>query len=425
MTKPIVPPGPSEGDSLGAEALAQASHSRRARKLANASLILAILSCSLLWAAVLSSQDLWAQWRPPFVWRLIPLSYLPFYCMKIFALFMGLAAIVTGHIAITKGRRDPGTGGMTWRPLFAALVGYLTVALILLWRPSFVGRLIPPSFLLFFGVAAQFIALAAFVFVHIAITRVRRVPGTGGVTWRPLFGAMVGYINVAVISLLVLSFVGKGRHNLDMAVCGNNLKRVHYALREYVNESRGQFYPPLSSQPGVLMFSAEAIPQKDDIGPRLTCPTIRYAKQPTTGPASPFDDQSYFYLGYAVRDEDDVEVFAQAYRKQIAEGGTFDGDLVVENGEGTRVLHRLSEGVGELLRAEGAVPTNEISAATISKIPVLIERDLGHINADNVEGPNRIRGAWVLYLSGDVRFVESGTWPITEKTQRILAELAE
>jgi hypothetical protein len=202
-------------------------------------------------------------------------------------------------------------------------------------------------------------------------------------------------------------------------------------FREYAGENRGVF-PPLSSQPGVLMFSAEAIPQKEDIGPLLTCPTIRYAKQPTTGPASPFDDQSYFYLGYALLNDDAVEAFAQAYRKHIAEGGTFDGDLVVEDGEGTHVLHRLSEGVEEVLRATQDRLSGSPHAyyqrpdAVAGDVPLLIERGLGHVDADSDDGKgNRIRGAYVVYLNVGVQFVEHGTWPMTEKTQRILAELAE
>ena len=345
-------------------AQAHVVQSKRVRKLATASLVLAILSCCLLWAALLCSpglSGLRSHWRPPFVARLIPLSLLPFAGAKMIALFMALAAIVTGHMAITKGRRVPGTGGFGWLPLLIALVAYLALPWIILggdlhWRALHsAGLRNKHLFLQLFMLAAYFIAVAAFIFVHVATTRLRRVRGTGGLTWRPLIGAMVGYFNVALISLLALPLFGKIPVNLDMSVCSHNLRRIESVLREYAEENRGMF-PPLSSQPGVLMFPAEAIPheaipQKEDIGPSLTCTTIRFSNQPTTGPVSPFDDQSYFYLGYALLNDDAVEAFAQAYRKRISEGGTFDEDLVVEDAEGTHILHRLSKDVRDVLRA--------------------------------------------------------------------------
>jgi hypothetical protein len=158
---------------------------------------------------------------------------------------------------------------------------------------------------------------------------------------------------------------------------------------------------------------------------------MRKAKQPTTGPASPFDDQSYFYLGYAVLDDDDIEAFAQAYRKHVAAGGTFEGDLAVETGEGSRVLHRLSEGVGKLLGTERAVVDTKVVGVPVNpdvqgQIPVFIERDFGHVRIENIDGRKvRVRGGRVVYMNGSDKFVPQGTWPMTERTQRILAELAQ
>ena len=239
---------------------------------------------------------------------------------------------------------------------------------------------------------------------------------------------------VLMIVLVALACSCKARHSHDMAVCQGNLREMQALFREYREENPGTF-PPLSSQPGVLMFSAKAIAPKDDTEPLpLTCPTIRYARKRTTGREAS-DDQSYFYLGYAVLNDDDVEAFAKAYRKQIAEGGTFDGDLVVEDGEETRVLHRLSDGVFQVLRAtqdhrspprlEGhrVLAYQTVGVAPTDDVPILIERGLGHVYAD--WGPPPPRGANVLYAYSGVHFIEHGTWPMTEKTQRILAELAE
>jgi len=417
-------------DQDAKETLAETSSIGRARELAGASVILGVLACSLPWAvaAFLNALGFQAQWRPPFVGTLLPISYLPFAGATIASLVMALAAIVAGHLAIARG-------GGTRRSLIGALVIYPAGALIILFSPLLVGLHIPQG-VLFIGMLAfpsLFAALAAFVLVHIAITRFRRVPQTGGVIWRPVLGTLLSYLNIALIALLALAFFGKGRHSSDNAVCGGNLNQIGRVLRiEYVNEIKGQFYPPLSSQPGVLMFAADEIPKKDVIGPLLTCPTIRYADQPTTGPASPFDDQSYFYLGYAVLNDDDVESFAQAYRERLAEiekpeGRAFHEDLVVQIGGRTRVLHRLREGVENVLLAESAAPTDEVAATARiqNEIPVLIERDLGGHIEYLEDSATPIRVAKVLYMSGDVRFVPSGKWPVTEKTQRILAELAK
>ena len=416
-------------DQDAKETLAETSSIGRARKLATASMMLGILACFLPWAgsAALNALGFQAQWRPPFVGTLFPVSYLPFAGATIASLVMALAAIVTGHLAIARG-------GGTRRSLIGALIIYPAGAVIILFCPLLVGLHIPQG-VLFIGMLmfpSLFAALAAFVLVHIAITRFRRVPQTGGVIWRPVLGTLLSYLNIALIALLALAFFGKGRHSSDNAVCGGNLKQIGYVLRQYSNEVKGAYFPPLSSQPGVLMFAADEIPKKDVIGPLLTCPTTRYAEQPTTGPASPFDDQSYFYLGYAVLNDDDVEAFAKAYRERLAEvespeGRAFHEDLVVQIGGRTRVLHRLREGVENVLLAESAAPTDEVAATARiqNEIPVLIERDLGgHI--EYLEGSaTPIRVAKVLYMSGDVRVVPSGKWPVTEKTQRILAELAK
>jgi len=364
--KALVPPGLSEDDNLGTEAPAQASHAGHVPALTNRSLILVTLLCPLFWGAVL--------------YRL------------------GLQ-----HQLAELGQR-------------------------------FVGRFIPLSFLPFAGVAivALLMTLPVFVLVHIAITRGRRFPGTGGVRWRSLFGALVGYLAAGLIMLMAFSAPSKAHHHWESGICANNLKQIGIVLQMYANESKGGSLPPLSPQPGVLMFSAEAIDReaidrmdrdnlvsKDTLGNLLTCPTLRYTRHRTTGPASPFDDQSYFYLGYLVLDDNDVEAFAQAYRKKIAEGGTFEGDLVVETGKGTRVLHRLAEGVERFMLPEGvpleqALAQTGVRAKSQSKIPIFIERDGVHL-----------RGATVLYLDGHVSCVARGKWPNTEKTQRILADLAK
>jgi hypothetical protein len=223
-----------------------------------------------------------------------------------------------------------------------------------------------------------------------------------------LLGTLTGCLTLAFIANLTFDYFNTVRDDVDLTACGKNLRHLSEVLWKY----EGDFYPPLSPQPGVLMFSPKAIPSEESIGISLTCPTMRKAKQPTTGPASPFDDQSYFYLGYAVQSDDDVEAFAQAYRKQVAAGGAFEGDLTVEKAEETKVLHRLRRDASVNPEAQG-------------KTPVFIERGCGHVRIETVDGRKvRVRGGRVVHMNGANNFVPQGTWPMTERTQRLLAEIA-
>ncbi len=297
------------------------------------------------------------------------------------------------------------------------------------------------TFTLFTVIAMLFMVvggIAAVVAGSIALARGVRARRGERVIWRPLAGILIGGISAALVIVAAVGTFHKGRLNADLATCGDNLKLIKGGLQEYAS-AHGDKFPPLSPKSGVLMFTPDSMPPSLDVGARLTCPSIRSTKTSSAGPASPFDDQSYFYLGYALLDDDDVEAFARAYRKRIAEGGTFDEDLVVEDGEGTRVLHRLSLDVDEVWRAtkdphsasphQGRESGYNNPCTVTTDIPLLIERDVDHVYTD--WGPPAPRGAHVLYLhdgyteNGGVGFVERGTWPMTEKTQRILAELAQ
>ena len=251
-----------------------------------------------------------------------------------------------------------------------------------------------------------------------------------GVSSRALPRAALRCLNVVLLLSLMLACSCKFRRSADNAFCQNNLKRLQIVLQQYAEKNRGM-YPAMSAQPGVLMFSPKAIPPSKDTDPiayTLTCPTCRLAERGTASRKAarmeppPHDDQSYFYVGYAMRNERDLEAFAKAYRKQIAEGGTVDKDLVVQDDDGARVLKRLSE---EVLRATqmsySAPPYQSPGVPPTGDIPLLIERDLGHVLGD----ADGMRGGNVLYLHSGVVFVERGTWPMTQKTQRILAGLAD
>ncbi len=305
------------------------------------------------------------------------------------------------------------------------------------------------------GTVSLGMALSAIVAGHMAVAMSRRASRVRGRVWHIRFIIFLGYVNVALIGLVAFAYFNKGRPNADMVACEGNLRQMQTVLREYREANPGRF-PPMSPRPGVLMFTPEAIPperfpNRFSKGLPFTCPTIRSARTLWITPTpdnteSAYDDQSYFYLGYAVFNDDDVEAFAKAYRKRIAEGGTFDDDLIVEDGNGTRVLHRLSDPVlvqywvthqedklphvtnpieafAPSLEGNQVVAYQTVGVAPTDDVPLLIERDRDHVYTD--WGPPAPRGAHVLYAYHGVQFIERGTWPMTEKTQRILAELAE
>jgi len=276
-----------------------------------------------------------------------------------------------------------------------------------LWRLPFVFGLFPVS-VLKYAVIRLMALLAAITAVATGVFSIRRRTRI----LLALFGTVAGCLTIALTGVLAYSYFSTVRDDVDLTACGKNLNHLSRDVLWSYTGNAGGFYPPLSSQPGVLMFSPKAIPSDETVGASLTCTTMRKAKTATTGPASPFDDQSYFYLGYAVQSDDDVETFAQAYRDQIAAGGVFESDLTVKTPEGTSVLHRL--------RADGPV-----NAEGQGKTPVFIERGCGHVRIETVNGRKvRVHGGRVVYMNGANRFVPQGTWPMTERTQRVLAEIA-
>jgi len=187
------------------------------------------------------------------------------------------------------------------------------------------------------------------------------------------------------------------------AQCQNNLKQIGLVVAIYASEHPAHLAPPLSNTPGRLMFSNapdEVIRIYPDI---LTDLSLFYCPESEAVPASPtpetaIDDHTYFYLGYEIRNQMDLERFAAAYREVIAEGGTFESELPVA---GAASLPRI---------------TRESIAARpeLSEIPLLIERPLAHIPG----------GSNVLFADGHVEFIKMNTkWPVTQAAMDVLLSL--
>jgi hypothetical protein len=212
------------------------------------------------------------------------------------------------------------------------------------------------------------------------------------------------------------------------ARCTSNLKQMGIVFKMFSNEEKTGTFPALSSEPGVLMVSAEAkandtvqgfYPEYVTDASVLVCPASEDAAKLDTPEAKtntkPFiNDHSYIYLGYAATNDAEVKAFADAYRAQMAKGSPPLEDLAADEGKGSgggNTLFRLREGVERKV----AKNANDDAEATrlAAQIPVLIERP----------GHHEMAGGNVLYLDGTVRWVNPGEWPMTKATDDALGEM--
>ncbi len=131
---PSAPPGPGDGIGLGTESEAETARGRRVRKLANASLILAILSCPLSWLPISYALILlFRQWGLPSdaspSQEGMHRTFFAYLGTGGIVLVMALSAIAAGHMAIARGRRSRRTGGVPRRARFGTALGYLSIVL--------------------------------------------------------------------------------------------------------------------------------------------------------------------------------------------------------------------------------------------------------------------------------------------------------
>jgi prepilin-type processing-associated H-X9-DG protein len=200
-------------------------------------------------------------------------------------------------------------------------------------------------------------------------------------------------------------FIGP-QDQYNNGLCKGAVRGFSLATKMYANLAEGEFYPPLSSEAGLLMTEDERFFRFyfGDLR-RLNCPgsTMAY-RQPE------IHDDSYVYLGYVIPDQETLERFATGYQQQIAAGGDFTGNLL----EGEDAVHRMREGVERFLITDINSPVNPAYAQF--NLPVLIEWPDNHVG---------VRGGNVLFMDGDVEWIDyPGKFPMTEEAMGVLTQLA-
>ena len=164
--------------------------------------------------------------------------------------------------------------------------------------------------------------------------------------------------------------------------CMSNLKEIGVLLKQFPNSNKQMKYPGLDLRPGCFMFRAEDIyPNYIPNTKMLVCP--RLAKADTTGNTAEaniarINDESYWYLGHAVIDENEGLAFLEAYRDAVRNNCSLEDDLTVpyraRSGTFGKVL-RLHKKVGCFYNCDS---TPLMSRPVVDcDIPVLIERP-GH-----------------------------------------------
>ena len=203
------------------------------------------------------------------------------------------------------------------------------------------------------------------------------------------------------------------------ANCQENLKQLGIVLRMYAEE-HGGVYPKLREEPGQLMFRCEDVHPEYLADPFiLICPAagedIGEPPPASENPQWYFEPRVYWYLGYAMANEEQGRAFLDAYRAQATTGDKVITDEDLADADGTPI-RRLYERVERDVAKDLNIPVNSPRHASLpSTIPTMIER-LGHHKG----------GANVLYLDGHVEFIAyPGKWPMTKDFIQGLESLDE
>ncbi len=210
---------------------------------------------------------------------------------------------------------------------------------------------------------------------------------------------------------------------LTRTACQSNQKMHGLGCSLFAKEEDG-LYPPLSMEPGRLAYAVGEVcgqhcqPDEWLCDARImVCPGDSDYGALSVMNAGPddfrlMDDWSYFYLGYAVGSDAEMQAFSKAYLERMARGEPLCEDIKVGGGQGSNgsdTLFRLRRGMFQTVNAQGEVRPLDY----LFKVPVLIERRGNHPE-DAIH---------VLWLAGNGSLVRPGQWPNTDETMAALAAM--
>lgn len=236
---------------------------------------------------------------------------------------------------------------------------------------------------------------------------------------------------VLVIAVLIPVYIlGSGFWHMASGIegrvqwenCVRNLRYLDLALRVYALEDPLKRFPALSSEPGRLMFdNAHVLTRPTSDTPRvrdmemLICPSdsdMSHVEEKEDSLKFMLNDRSYFYLGYAVQSDEEVERFIAAYREAIEKRRGFEDDLTVDQQGAASTVYRLRDGIERSLASDGS---DGAASRIRSRIPIVIERPGNHKPGD---------GANVLYMDGHIEWIlYPGKWPLSERTIQALQSI--
>jgi prepilin-type processing-associated H-X9-DG protein len=268
------------------------------------------------------------------------------------------------------------------------------------------------------------LAIPAVIIGHRSLGRIRRSRGVLGGEGLAVAGLVTGYAGMIVFAVFLIPLAGvlaailipvmMDAHDADLrAACQNNLKQHGYICTQHAAENKG-VYPPVSAEPGRLMYAVEAPEGSSDVYPEYFWDlNIFYCPGDTDTPAGTpevdIDDHSYFYLSHTLLGDEDAEILADAYLAAVARGETLAGEIELAPGQGSTKESRLlqiRDGVERYITPDHISGPAETSYL-LSRVPLMIER----------LGNHRPEGGNVLYLDGRVEFIEyPGKFPMTERT---------
>ena len=230
---------------------------------------------------------------------------------------------------------------------------------------------------------------------------------------------------VAVLTVIGVLAIRAGLPAIRLMGGQLGLRYGLYVLAAAYAQDHEGLYPPLSPEPGRLMYARAAVYPRYEADSDALAGLWTY---PGTERPEEFDgngnlnldglinDHSYFYLGYAITNDTEARAFANAYKERIASGQGFEDELKVPEGQGNArgdTIYRLRRDVDKII-AEKQSPGDPSLVTSTLRIPVYIQR-LGQC------GPDK---AIVLFLDGHMEVIRyPGEFPMTPEFMGVLEEL--